>query len=57
MNLYKKDGKIYKTPIQCQQEKTIKIKKDTENGVEEIEKVVKVTCYTNDEKIIFANGF
>lgn len=57
MTLYIKDNKIYKTPIKCQQTKTIKIKKETENGLEEIEKVVKVVVYTTDEKTIFANGY
>ena len=53
MKLYIKDGKVYKTPIKLKIDKVVKVKKDDK----EIEKMVKVDCWTNDQSLILENGF
>lgn len=53
MELYIKDGKVYKTPIKLKIDKVVKVKKDDK----EVEKMVKVDCWTNDQSLILENGF
>ena len=56
MRYYKKDNKVYRTPIKLNETKEIVEKITEEDGtIKEVKKII--TVYTSDEKKILEAGF